>query len=82
LRSAKLPHLLPESHLKRSPPLASNAAAAHLLNVIRTNHRDWFGMLAFLLLTGARRGEAAGLRWDDVDLGRRLVTIRQYFRRR
>jgi integrase len=31
----------------------------------------------FLAATGCRRGEALGLRWQDVDMERRLVSIRQ-----
>ncbi len=62
-----------------SPPLASNAEGARLLEALRVGWRDWFGLFAFLLLTGARRGEAAGLRWDDLDLSRRLVTIRRSY---
>jgi integrase len=31
----------------------------------------------FLATTGCRRGEALGLRWSDVDLDRRLASIRQ-----
>ena len=72
-------YLLPEPHRKRSPPLASNAEAANLLDAIRDGSREWFAFFAFLLLTGARRGEAAGLRWEDVDLGHRLVTLRRSY---
>jgi len=72
-------YLLPEPHRKRSPPLASNAEAARLLDVIHRDARGWFAFFAFLVLTGARRGEAAGLRWEDVDLSRRLVTIRRSY---
>ena len=37
-----------------------------------------FGALVkFLTYTGARLGEALALRWTDVDLDRKLVTIRQ-----
>ena len=37
-----------------------------------------FGALVkFLLYTGARLGEALALRWSDVDLERKIVTIRQ-----
>jgi integrase len=50
-----------------------------LLEALRAHSPEWFPMFAFLLLTGARRGEAAGLRWDDVDLGRRIVTIRRSY---
>jgi len=78
-RFARGSYLLPEPHVKRSPPLASNAEAARLLEALRDGCRPWFGMFAFLLLTGARRGEAAGLRWADVDLSRRLVTIRRSY---
>lgn len=78
-RFARGSFLLAEPHPKRTPPLASNAEAGRLLEVIRDGWRDWFGFFAFLLLTGARRGEAAGLRWEDVDLSRRLVTLRRSY---
>lgn len=72
-------YLLAESRPKRSPPLASNAEAARLLGAIRKGWPEWYGLFAFLLFSGARRGEAAGLRWEDVDLARRLVTIRRSY---
>jgi integrase len=78
-RFARGSFLLVEPHPKRTPPLASNAEAGRLLEAIRDGWRDWFGFFAFLLLTGARRGEAAGLRWEDVDLSRRMVTIRRSY---
>jgi integrase len=78
-RFARGSFLLSEPHPKRSPPLTSNAEAARLLEAIRDGWREWFGLFSLLLLTGARRGEAAGLRWADVDLGRRLVTIRRSY---
>ena len=34
-------------------------------------------LLLFLLRTGARRGEAVGLRWEDVDLAARTIQIRR-----
>jgi integrase len=33
------------------------------------------GIVEFLALTGQRREEVAGLRWDELDLGRRVWTI-------
>lgn len=78
-RFARGSYLLPESRPKRSPPLASNAEALRLLDVIRARSPEWHPLFAFLLLTGARRGEAAGLRWDDLDLARRLVTIQRSY---
>jgi integrase len=78
-RFARGSFLLAEPRPKRTPPLASNAEAAQLLEAIRDGWREWLGLFAFLLFTGARRGEAAGLRWEDVDLVRRLVTIRRSY---
>ncbi|HVT06748.1 MAG TPA: tyrosine-type recombinase/integrase [Polyangia bacterium] len=69
-------YLLPEMKAQRSAPLASNDEAARLLAHVPP---AWFPLFAFLLLTGARRGEAAGLRWEDIDFGRRLVTIRRSY---
>jgi integrase len=36
-----------------------------------------YALWLFLITTGLRRGEAAGLRWQDVDLERRRASIRQ-----
>lgn len=43
----------------------------------KVSPRDFYPALAFALGTGARRGEILGLRWQDVDLERRRVQIRQ-----
>jgi integrase len=37
----------------------------------------YYPALAFLVYTGARRGEALALRWDDLDLANGSVTIRR-----
>lgn len=59
----------------------SEAEAARLLEVLSAMeeecallpvHGDLFRTL---LLTGARRGEIAGLRWNEVDLGRGFATL-------
>lgn len=34
-------------------------------------------MFEVVACTGLRRGEAVGLRWDDVDLARRIIVVRQ-----
>lgn len=34
-------------------------------------------LLALLMLTGMRRGEVLGLRWEDIDLGNRLIHVRR-----
>lgn len=34
-------------------------------------------LLALLMLTGMRRGEVLGLRWEDIDLENRLIHMRR-----
>ena len=49
-----------------------------LLLAIAEEHEPVFApFLRFLLSTGARRGEAIGLRWEDVDFERHEFTIRR-----
>lgn len=38
-----------------------------------------YALIATAIYTGARAGELAGLRWDDVDFNRRLITIQRSF---
>ncbi len=49
---------------------------AKLLSEAQRRSR-YHAVFAFLLGTGARRGEALALRWSDVDLDRATVTIRR-----
>ena len=59
----------PEMKVWSGPQLAS------FLERLNGNRYRWSWL--FLATTGCRRGEALGLRWTDVDLDRRLVSIRQ-----
>ena len=45
------------------------------LDMIRGN--PWEPLLRLLAMTGLRRGEAAALRWSDIDLGARRLTVNQ-----
>lgn len=78
-RFARGSYLLPEPRVKRAPPLESNAEGGRLLRALRDGAPEYFALFAFLLGTGARRGEGAGLKWEDVDLARRVVTIRRSY---
>ena len=78
-RFARGAFLLPEPRPMLAPPLASNAEASRLLLALRSKSPEWYGLFAFLLLTGARRGEGCGLKWEDVDMARRVVTIRRSY---
>lgn len=41
------------------------------------NHADWLLVIRFLVLTGYRFGEMAGLRWSDIDFQNRLMYVRR-----
>ena len=48
-----------------------------VLAVIRATPPDWRNVLAFLIYTGARKGEALGLRREDVDLEAGVIVFRR-----
>lgn len=43
----------------------------------KQNRPTYSAFLEFLLYTGIRTGEAVGIRWQDIDLDRRLISIKQ-----
>jgi integrase len=51
------------------------AESASLLNAARSTRM--FPIIFLALATGLRRGEVLGLRWSDVDLDRRTLTVKQ-----
>jgi integrase len=76
--------LLPLERTKMAPPIATLADAGRLLAVIgdierETNRYGLRALFAMLLYSGMRRGEALGLRWADVDLDRRIITVRRSY---
>jgi integrase len=54
-----------------------NRQAETLLALAAEHEPRFEPLLRFLLSTGARRGEALGLRWENVDFERRRITIRR-----
>jgi integrase len=69
---------------KREPPIRSAEDVGRVLDAIRqigeeTHRPVLYGLFATLTYTGLRRGEAMGLRWCDVDLERRLITVRRSY---
>ncbi|MFL5306346.1 MAG: tyrosine-type recombinase/integrase [Polyangia bacterium] len=76
--------MVPLERPKLAPPIPDVASAGQLLAELRrigegTNRPSLFPMFATLLYTGIRRGEAPALRWADVDLDRRILTVRRSY---
>ena len=51
-----------------------------LLAAARDEGADTHALYATAIYTGMRQGELAGLRWSDVDLERRLITVQRSFK--
>ncbi len=51
--------------------------ARRLLELLQGEPIRWRALITFDLMSGLRRGELLGLRWQDVDLDEHTVTIRQ-----
>ncbi|TYB37151.1 site-specific integrase [Micromonospora sp. AP08] len=49
--------------------------AQRLLETVRPTR--WYSLYVLALMLGLRRGELLGLRWSDVDLDRKTLTVRQ-----
>ncbi|HEY4188334.1 MAG TPA: site-specific integrase [Polyangia bacterium] len=76
--------MLPLERAKLAPPIESPEDVGRLLAAIadigsETNRAGLYPLFASLVYTGVRRGEALGLRWSDVDLDRRIVTVRRNY---
>jgi integrase len=67
--------MLPIEATKLAPPIERPEDVGRLLETIRAARPDRFAFFATLVYTGLRKGEALGLRWEDVDLARRIVTV-------
>jgi len=76
--------MLPIEQSKLAPPIDNAEDVGKLLAAMReigeaTHRPSLFPLFATLAFTGMRRGEAFGLSWSDVDLSRRLVSIRRSY---
>ena len=59
--------------------LSIEAAQDIITNLPRLELKDRL-LVALLLFTGIRRGEALGLQWEDIDFDRKLISIRRSVR--
>lgn len=65
---------LPERGKKKLHAWTDEQVAA-LLAAVQEHSPHIFGLVLFLLNTGCRKGEALALKWEGVDLRRRLIRI-------
>jgi integrase len=76
--------MLPIEKTKLAPPIEKAEDVGRLLAALRlvgeeTHRPALFPLFATLVFTGVRRGEAFGLAWSDVDLSRRLISVRRSY---
>ncbi len=75
LVAADLTHIVPPAIVARRDRVLAREELAALLPVLRSTSTPYAACLRFLLLTLARRSEAAGARWRDIDWSTRQWTI-------
>jgi integrase len=76
--------MLPIEKAKIAPPIEHAEDVGRLLATVReigeeSNRPGLCPLFSLLAYTGLRRGEALGLRWSDVDLDRRMITVRRSY---
>ncbi len=74
----------PVTEKKKSAPVLSGAEQKRLLGCIynRLDRLDPFGAAVLLCLhTGLRLGELCALKWEDLDLGNRILTVNRTVQR-
>lgn len=54
----------------------------HLLSKAKEYQNPWYPIWAMALYTGMRNGELIALRWDNVDLETRLITVKESWNKR
>lgn len=62
---------------RREAAYLEETEARKLLELLQEEPIQWRAIITFDLLSGLRRAELLGLRWTDVDLDGRTITIRQ-----
>ncbi|NCB50927.1 MAG: helix-turn-helix domain-containing protein [Clostridia bacterium] len=68
--------ILPKTE-KRESAYLDEPDARHMLELLRKEPILWRAMITFDLLSGLRRGELLGLRWQDVNFEDQTITVRQ-----
>jgi integrase len=71
--------MLPVEQTKLAPPIERADDVGRVLEAIAELRPDRHALFATLVYTGMRKGEVCGLTWADVDLGRRIISVRRSY---
>lgn len=71
--------MLPVPKTKLAPPIDRPEEVGQLLDVLRDEWPRHLAVFAVMVYCGLRKGEAAGLRWSDVSLGKRILVVRRSY---
>lgn len=66
----------------KKPEILKLEEIRHLLREARERNHPWYPIWAVALLTGMRNGELFALKWSDVDLEKRLITVQRSYDKR
>lgn len=64
------------------PEILKKDEIVHLLTKAKTENHEWYSIWAVALLTGMRNGELYVLKWSDVDISNKQITVQRSFNRR
>lgn len=67
---------------EKVPPILSLDEVRLLLERAKIDEHPWYHIWAFAFLTGMRSGELLALRWSDVDLDKRIITVSRSYNKR
>lgn len=71
--------MLPVEQTKLAPPIERADDVGRVLEAIGELRPDRHALFATLIYTGMRKGEVCGLTWADVDLERRIISVRRSY---
>lgn len=78
-RMSRGTYMLPLEKKKIPPPIERPADVGRFLDAMRGLYPRLFALFATAVYTGLRKGELAGLSWEDVDLERGFILVRRSY---
>lgn len=64
---------------KRAPSFWTKHEVTRFIEYVKTRQSDMYPVFALALYAGLRRGEIRGLKWDCVDLDRKVLVIKRIY---